>query len=358
MKYNEQIYSYYLGHIEKAYIGYSADPDIRDSAASGGFVSSILIHLLEKRIINAAVVSKCILRKGKLTEQTILATNREEILSCQTSIYFDFPLLSRELLESIRQSDGKIAVVGLPCDITRLKQICEKDNELADKIILTIGLFCGHNSKKELISRVLKRENISQNNLKHFTFRKGLWRGKCHAVLTDGTEISFPFQRFSTYQNMHVLSATKCFYCSDHTAENADISTGDVWLNTMKKKKVKHSIFAYRSKTGKYFLQKTISSGILNCKETDLKTVFLSNKRALIYHKAIRARSLAGQSIGRFVKVLDNSPAARWNEIIAAYMVVVIWRICQAENGKKVLFFIPRKIIWCYLAFFKLLTNF
>jgi len=358
LKWNLQKERYYLGPVRDVYKGYANDPKIREGAASGGIVSALLIELLEKGEINGALVSRCVVRDGSLRAETVLATSRSQILNCRTSIYFDFTGLRQELIEKIKDVDGKIAVVGLPCDLRRMRRSMAKDARLSDKVQVLIGLFCGHNSQKELILRVLGQKGIREQDVVSLTFRKGLWRGRTHVELKNGKEINFPFQHYSVYQNLHILAADKCSACTDHTAELADISTGDIWIQPMKKMPVKHSIFLSRSPEGRRILLNAIREKKIHGEAVDAKTAFNSNKRGLIYHKALAARARMAPVFGRRLKLSGNEAKARWNEIAAAMMVFSLQRLCHSHRGKDLLFRLPRRIVWSCLVIFKLVTSF
>jgi coenzyme F420-reducing hydrogenase beta subunit len=349
---------YYLGKIKDVFIGYASDPSIREGAASGGIVSALLIYLLDNNVIDGTLVSRTVIKEGTLESETFIAKTREQILSCRSSIYFEFNPINPKTIGKMIKFNGRIAVVGLPCDLRILKEFCAKDEALSKKIVLTIGLFCGHNSKKELIFRVLAKKDISIEDMKSLVFRKGRWRGQTHIMLKDGTTLTFPFQHFSTYQNIYILSADKCISCSDHTSEEADIATGDIWISAMKEEPIKHSIFLSRNEKGSKILSEAIKNNILVAKSADAKTVFLSNKRSLIYHKAISARARISSLFGKKIKVTGNEPKARWNELVAVFMVIALAKLCVSERGKNFVFTLPQLIIWGYLVIFKLLTNF
>jgi len=358
LKWNLQKERYYLGPVRDVYKGYANDLEIREGAASGGIISALLIDLLEKGEINGALVSRCVVKDGPLRAETVLATSRSQILNCRTSIYFDFKSLRQELLEKTKDFDGKIAVAGLPCDLRRLRRLMAKDARLSDKVHVLIGLFCGHNSQKDLILRVLGQKGIHEQDIVSLTFRKGLWRGRTYVELKNGREINFPFQHYSVYQNLHILAADKCAACTDHTAELADISTGDIWIQSMKKMPVKHSIFLSRSPEGTRILLNAIEEGKIRGEAVDAEMAFNSNKRGLIYHKALAARARMAPVFGKRLKLSGNEAKARWNEMAAAMMVYGLQRLCRSRLGKERLFRLPRRIVWGWLVVFKLLTSF
>lgn len=358
MKWNLQKERYYLGSVGDVYKGYANDQKIREGAASGGIVSALLIDLIEKGEISGALVSRSMVKDGSIMAETILATSRSQILECRTSIYFDFTSLRQELIEKIKGIDGKIAVVGLPCDLRRMRRLMAKDARLSDNVCVLIGLFCGHNSQKELILRVLGQKGIGEQDVVSLIFRKGLWRGRTHVELKNGKEISFPFQHYSVYQNLHILAADKCAACIDHTAELGDISVGDIWIQSMKKEPVKHSIFLSRTPEGRRILLNAIRENKIHGEAVVAKTAFNSNKRGLIYHKALAARARIAPVFGRRLKLSGKEGKARWNEMAAAMMVFGLQRLCRSRRGREVLFRLPRRVVWGWLVVFKLLTSF
>lgn len=349
---------YYLGNIRETRVGYAADPGIRNGAASGGLVSALLIHLLESGAIDGALVSRCIVKNSDLASETFVARTRSEILSCRTSIYFDFDPLDARTFDEIAGFDGRIAVVGLPCNLRKLSRARAGDDALDQKIALTIGLFCGHNSKKELIHRVLAKKEIDLADVAAFSFRKGLWRGRTRITLKNGSEISFPFQHFSVYHNGHILAADKCRACRDLTAELADVSTGDIWTPRAKKESIKHSVFIGRTEAGCAALASASGEGVIVADDVDSKAVFRANNRALTYHKAIRARAMAAALFNKTLKVPADARKARWNEFLAALALYAVQALASGEKGKELIFRLPRRVVWLYLAFFKLMMQF
>jgi hypothetical protein len=89
-------------------------------------------------------------------------------------------------------------VCGLPCDISNLRRWEERDPELADRVALRIALFCGHNSRKELIDGITLRlsREASPARLVDFHFRRGHWRGALLATYSNGVSISKPATYF------------------------------------------------------------------------------------------------------------------------------------------------------------------
>jgi len=358
MKLDNELLKEYLGTVDKSYIGYSLDSNTRKKAASGGFLSALLIYLLEKKIIDGVVVSKIVVEDGEINAKVFIAKNKEDVLEARSSIYFDVNLLTA--LEEMRSFDGKLAIVGLPwCQLEMLNSILIKDEKLRKKIYIRIGLFCGHNSNKKLIYSVLDKKGIDRKDIEEFKFRQGKWRGHMYIRLKNGKEITFPFQHFSVYQNLHFFALNKCASCSDQFGNTADISTGDVWLKAYKEKKVKHSAFFTRNEWSTKIVEGMISEGWLYADEVDQLEIFNSQRRGLIFHKSIKVRLLLSK-IFRLHIHSDDIPKVpiRWNDFLASLIVLANMKISESEKLSDIMFKVPRKIIFLYLLLFKFLTNF
>ncbi|HVS12595.1 MAG TPA: Coenzyme F420 hydrogenase/dehydrogenase, beta subunit C-terminal domain [Thermoanaerobaculia bacterium] len=349
---------YMVGPICSAVTGYASDADTRTGAASGGVVAALLLHLLESGEVTGCVTSRVVVRDGELDTETFIATTREEILDTRTSIYFEFDPFNLEVLERMRAHDGRLAVVGLPCDLSKLRRRCAKDPELAQRCHLLIGLYCAHTSRKELIVRVLAKEGVEIADLERFRFRTGRWRGQMQLDFRDGSHREIPFPHYSLYQNLFVLSAAKCMACADHYAEDADLATGDVWTKEAKRHEIKHSIFVSRNARGKAALDAALEAGVLVGRPSTPHEVFRANRRAVIYHKAIDARARVWRLWGRTLKTPPGAWPARWNERLGALIVIGIEELSKRKWGLRLIFALPRRLVWCVLAFFKLLSHY
>lgn len=351
----EYDYNYYLGSIFQSYLGYSYNQKIRKNAASGGITTEILRYSLLNNYVDAVVVSKCQIHEGIISTKTSIIQNPEELCEYSGSLYMPVPV--RDILSCIHGFDGKVAIVGLPCHLRSIERIINKDPHSYAKLVLKIGLFCGHNSKKELIESVLKKKKIERKNIRELSFRRGHWRGKMVIGLSGGKEISFPFSVFSIYQNLHFLSEKKCMFCFDHTCENSDISCGDAWLPYLKSNPIKHSVIISRNSYSNLLLEEMRKKGLISLMKIEPEIVFKTQKRAIIFHKAVSARkkifgnSTDGDSI-------SFSYPPRWNEKLASCIIRLNFFISENSRLKKILFSLPKEVLYPYLIFFKILTNF
>jgi len=347
----------YLGKITDCYLGYSSDITIREHSASGGIVSQLIIFLLKTKQIDGALLSRSRVIENKISYEVKIVTNPDEVLNYSSSVYFDIPLL--KYIPEIQQFDGRLAVVGLPCHIHAIRKKIARDQNVAMKIVLFIGLFCGHNSRKELLLDVLNKKGIQERDVRQLIFRKGHWRGTMEIILNDDRRVSFPFQHFSIYQNLFCDSLKKCLHCYDHTAEQADLSCGDAWLPYLKNDPIKHSIIIARDDNANEILHEMRRKGDLFLMQIEPDIVFKSQKRSIIFHKSIEARSKIGKLLGYSIDCpQEYMQKARWNDYLAAGMILVTIKICSQKSLRKIILIIPEFILYPWLFAFKLLTNF
>lgn len=348
---------YYTGNVNSLFCGHAADTEICANASSGGIVTGLFAGMLTRGEIDAALVWQLEIQHGAMRAVPVFARNAEELRRAQGSIYFAFPPLETGLLQRILAFDGRLAAVGLPCTVRALRRLMEKEPELKKKIVLLVGLFCGHTSRPELIETVLAQKGIVPSQLSSFRFRRGLWRGEAEAVLTDGTRRRWPTAGYTLYQNLFIQSHAPCMNCFDHFAEEADLSCGDIWMRKRRDDKVKHSAVAGRTDAGTAALEQAREAGDLLLHPEPPRLLFDSNRRAAVFHKAIRARSLVGRRVGLRIPVPDAARPARWNELLAAAMIVPLYRFSVGRSGW-ILFRLPRIVLKGWLYAFKALTNF
>ncbi|MDP3694898.1 MAG: coenzyme F420 hydrogenase/dehydrogenase beta subunit N-terminal domain-containing protein, partial [Desulfocapsaceae bacterium] len=116
------------GYVENMYVAYPGDSAVREAGASGGLVTGLLLYLLAKKKIDGAVVAGMDPEKPYCTKG-VLATTAEEIIAAARSKYSVTP--SMDVLQFLRRSKGRFAVVGLPCQIQGLRKLEKVDPGLS-----------------------------------------------------------------------------------------------------------------------------------------------------------------------------------------------------------------------------------
>lgn len=328
--------------------GYASSAEIRENAASGGVITALLCHMLESGEIDGAWVTKSEINHEQLGYHTWIATTTEEIISASSSIYMDMPLLRH--LDMVRQFPGKIAVVLTPCMMKSLQAVIDKDADLQSKIVLKIGLFCSGNHKKEATLLPLKKQNISLKNANRIYYRKGHWRGISSMMYNDKTTKSFSYTKtICAYKNAFFFEKKGCMYCQDHFSRYADISMGDIWLNSMKKEAYKHTCCIIRNKKAKELYEHAVLDGAITDSHISRMDVLDGQKRALVFKFHCANAKETMQSI-------DTTETCRWNHKLVFYIAEK--NRSFSEKHYKTLQKIPLIVIYYYMCFIRLLLSF
>lgn len=342
----------YVGTYNEAYLTHANSEKTRANAASGGVVSALLIDALENGSVDGLLVCKTIVIDTKVRARFFIACSKNEILEAQGSTYVATKF-SAEAIPLMQKFDGKLGVVGLPCDITMLQNKQHHDEELDAKIVFTVALACGHNSQKKLIDHVTtKLEKQANSKLTNYRFRRGHWRGELVADFENDVKIKKPFSHFSLYQNLFFFAEKKCLFCHDHFGYNADISIGDVWSYKLKNTPIKHSGIIAKTHNGSKILNTSIKREALTVKDFEVSEIVEGQKRIAPFHYNISSRHFAGKKFGLNIPDKVNEKV-KWHEYLAAYIVLFNWKWSQNKRYSHLIFKIPRPIMKMYLYLLK-----
>ena len=338
----------YVGDYKYCALSYANDKETRTSAASGGTTSALLITGISQGLFDGAIICTTIIIDGKVRTKFKIATTTEEIVAAQGSKYVE-TTFSRDVIPLIEKFHGKLAVVGLPCDITFLKNRSERNHALKNKIALTIGLICGHNSRKELIDHVTTSiEQEEKATLETYKFRVGHWRGLIQAGFTNGKKKSYPTSRFNNYQNLFFFCERKCLACSDHYGYDTDISVGDVWLFKLKHDQIKKTGTIIRTSTGARLYQASIKSKVVTSEYLEITDILDGQSRIGPSHYNVSARSKVGKKLG--ISINDNvKEDVKWHQWMNAFITIANMKISENPKWQPLIFKIPKFFITIYL---------
>ncbi len=334
----------YVGTYREAWLTHATDGAIRERAASGGTTSAVLIEGLRQGLFDGAVVCAAAVEDGKVRPRFRIATDPDQILAARGSKYVESRFLP-SVLPLLRSFKGRVAVVGLPCDIAALRQRCGTDPDLAAKVALTIALVCGHNSRTPLIDAVTSRlEKQAGQPLRAYRFRIGHWRGHLEAEFADGSLLRRPTKTFNDYQNMFFFCERKCLSCYDHYGYAADLTMGDIWLFRLKNDPIKHTAVITRTEAGQALFDAATGSGAVAASALDIRDIMDGQARIGPAHYNVTARSRAGRWLG--LRIPDRVQAeVTWHDQLNALWTLANVRLSESAWGRRLIFALPRPVI-------------
>jgi coenzyme F420 hydrogenase subunit beta len=196
-----------------------------DGVQDGGFVSALLVSLLEAGEIDGALLAR-----ESATErwkgEAYLATTPEEVRACAGSFYNQTLALGHVDFDGHDlPPNPRIAVVGTPCEIEGIKAMQARPwtwgSSKVEAITLTIALLCtkSFNYEKLMLEEIRDKRNVDLDNVG----RVDIIRGKMIVQDLEGVTI---FEE--PIRDFHGAALKGCDECADFMGHAADISVGSV----------------------------------------------------------------------------------------------------------------------------------
>ncbi|MFW6080728.1 MAG: Coenzyme F420 hydrogenase/dehydrogenase, beta subunit C-terminal domain [Desulfosalsimonas sp.] len=237
------------GRIIETTVARAMDQDIREKATDGGVVTALLLHLFDSRRIDGAIVTK---QSGPFQRRPFLAVTRDEIKEA-AGFYFDTShgmhhMSERYVTYSSIEEFGplmkkglrRVALVGTPCQIKAYRRMEVLGIVPSDSIQYCLGLFCSGNFtfEKEQRKKLAESHDFEWENVKKINIKENF------LVHLDNGEI-----RSLDLEDLDFMKRVACRYCSDYSAEFADISFGGIgapegWTTVITRTPLGRAVFA------------------------------------------------------------------------------------------------------------------
>jgi coenzyme F420-reducing hydrogenase beta subunit len=288
-----------IGRFEKAYVGHVAEADFRAQGSSGGLASWVAVELLRTGLVDgvAHVASRAPLFAYRISRTC------EEVRAGAKSRYH--PVTLWPVLEEIRATPGRYALVGVPCFIKAIHLLRRRDPLLRARITFTLGVFCGHMKSAHFGESLAWQIGVRPGELAGIDYRmkdarrpanwyrvralnsSGLAREKDWMHLAGGDWGAGFFQH------------PACDFCDDVVAETADISFGDAWVEPYSADGRGANVAVIRSQVLLGLVEKGRAEGRLRLDEVDADFVARTQaaglrhrREGLAYRLALRRRAM------------------------------------------------------------------
>jgi coenzyme F420 hydrogenase subunit beta len=286
-----------LGKYLGSYIGHAIDKDTRYDGASGGLVTALLVFALEHKLIDGALVTAMHPDKP-LEPRPFIARTKEEILSAARSKYCPVP--AGAALHKILNSEGRFAVVGLPCHIQGIRKAEQHIPKLKDRIRYHISLACSIDYSFRGTQAVLRGLGIPPQSVEMLQYRGRGWPGTMRILQKDGTETTVPLKDY--YKQLGPYSLRRCTLCSDMLGELSDLSCGDAWLPDVIGSDKQGSSFALtRTSEGEDLLEAAATEEYVVLSDLDPRELAASQSHAIFKKRKLKARMALFRWTGRSV---------------------------------------------------------
>lgn len=284
------------GEYKKLYTTFSNNEQIRYKAATGGSLTSTLLYLLNNKKIDGVLQVSSIEQKSYMIKFNI-SKNKEDIINSTGSRYQPCFIFSK--INEVKKFDGKLAIVGKPCEISAMKRYIEYIN-LTDKVYCYISFLCGGTPSLNSTLDLLKENNVDKDDITELQYRGEGWPGY-FKVKKNNKELLKITYMDSWSRKLSKSIQNSCRICTDGIGEEADIVFGDAWrLSSNEKPDFNESkgidITFARTEKGKEILDDAIANDYLKISED-----FLDEKRLnkIQPYQAMHRRTVYYKILGR-----------------------------------------------------------
>lgn len=223
------------GYYNDIFYGRKSDDDALLNSSSGGLTSFVAIELLKRKFVDGIIhVGKDQSSQRDALFHFVTSYSEDHANQNKKSQYYS--LSFDEVIKSIRGDGKRYVIVGVPCFIKALRNVCLHDEVLGKQILFTLGLVCGHLKSSKFAELLSWQLSVTPERIKTVDFRK---KNK------DSTVNAYDFKVVDVENKEFYKTSSSllggnwghaafqlqaCDYCDDIFAEAADAVFGDAWL--------------------------------------------------------------------------------------------------------------------------------
>ena len=264
-----------LGYFKDILSCQTTDPEFLKYGTDGGVVNTIINYLLEKKVIDGAIVAKY---KSPFSRESMFADGKVDLINAsgtklEISSQLDeiqrFCTYTRSIPKLNHYKFKKLAIVGTPCQIYTIRCMQNLGVTPSEYIEICLGLFCYHNFlfEKTQIEKFEKTFNLKFENIKKINIKEDLIL-KLQENQSKEKTIHIPFDQLTDYIR------PPCHSCTDFTNIYADISFGGLGSPE------KYTTVIPRTEKGKKLIKKVREDKVIKC--LDIDTTTKSSMKTLI----------------------------------------------------------------------------
>lgn len=215
----------------------STNKEIREKGYTGGKLTATIAYLLEKKEIDAAIVSQWGWASPyPWVSWPAIVSTREGVIKGAGSKYVFCPTLMALAEAAGREDIRSIAIVGLGCHMQGLRKLVHLGMPyagLVKKVTYAFGLYCGAPmvGKEDFLAYIAELNDVSPQDIVSVDFKRVSKEFDIafDVDLKNGEKV---VKQFNIMQLFEVIGRyprwNRCRFCTDYAAEYADISFGGV----------------------------------------------------------------------------------------------------------------------------------
>jgi coenzyme F420 hydrogenase subunit beta len=308
------------GPILEVWEGHAADPEIRFAGSSGGAASALAVYGFERGGMHG-VLHIAARPDVPYLNHTVLSRTRSQVLAACGSRYA--PASPCDGLKKVEEAPAPCVFIGKPCDVAGAANAAALRPALAEKLGLTIGIFCAGTPSTKGTLELMKKSGIDPTQVRDVRYRGNGWPGnwvvRTHPagpVNGNGNGNGSQPRSEMTYEKswgeLQKYRQWRCYVCADHTGEFADIAVGDPWYRPIPPGDPGWSLVLVRTERGRKFLQDAMAAGYLTLRPAEPQTLVRSQPNLLRTRGDIWARIWVSRLFGAVAPRYRGMPQFRF----------------------------------------------
>jgi coenzyme F420 hydrogenase subunit beta len=332
-----------LGCFKAVRTGHSANEEIRRAGASGGVMTHVLIHLLETRRIDAAVV----VRQGVPEPEkarAVLAATRDEILAGAQSVYVPVSVL--DILPRL-EPGKRYAMTCLPDQAAALRQLQLAGHPQALQVKYVLGPYTGTAIYPAAIQCYLRSKGVKPgaDRVESLKWRAGEWPGYMEIRLASGKV----FRSKKFYYNFLIpfFVTQNSLQSVDFANEFADLSVGDAWSPRFESLGGGHSVIVTRSDEMEAVVREMEGLGLLATEPEDpLRALAMHGHMMDFKKRGGFIRNRLRVFFGRKAPVYDIRPETMaWSRVAVEIVVSSLFLMGSTRLARWMVARLPERVI-------------
>jgi len=284
-----------FGPILEIWEAHAADPEIRFKGSSGGALTALSLHCLEREGM-AGVLHIGQDPADATQNSTRLSQTREDLMACTGSRYAAASVCDR--LDLVEAAKAPCVVIGQPSEISALSKVTKLKPELEPKVGLTLSFFCAGSPSTQGTLDLMKRYKVDPAKVDYMRYRGFGWPG----FFSTRTGQQEPTTEHLAYRDAWAFLQKYRPYAihlfPDGSGEEADISCGDPWYRPVEPGEHGSSLIVVRTERGRRIMKRAIEAGTLVAKPATTEQLhrsqgYLTKKRGAVWGRILAFKCLA-----------------------------------------------------------------